>query len=54
MTDWFTVKIKYLKQLENGSITSKTEEFMLNALSFTEQRRGSQGYWKNTFRNLIY
>lgn len=43
MSDWFTVKIKYLKQLENGSITSKSEAYMLNALSFTEAEARLQG-----------
>lgn len=36
MSDWFQVKIKYLKQLDNGSITSKMDNYILNALSFTE------------------
>ena len=43
MSDWFTVKIKYLKQLEDGSISSKSESFMLNALSFTEAEARLQG-----------
>ena len=43
MSDWFTVKIKYLKQLDNGSITSKSESYMLNALSFTEAEARLQG-----------
>jgi hypothetical protein len=37
MGDYFIVKIKYLKQNpEDGSISSKSEEYILNALSFTE------------------
>ena len=43
MSDWFTVKIKYLKQLEDGSISSKSESYMLNALSFTEAEARLQG-----------
>jgi|TARA_B110000259_G_scaffold47396_1_gene55237 hypothetical protein len=44
MTDWFTVKIKYLKQSpDDGSITSKSEAYMLNALSFTEAEARLQG-----------
>ena len=44
MTDWFTVKIKYLKQNpEDGSIQSKSEAYMLNALSFTEAEARLQG-----------
>lgn len=36
METWFTCKISFLKQLENGSITKKTESYILNAMSFTE------------------
>ena len=44
MTDWFSVKIKYLKQNpEDGSIQSKSESYMLNALSFTEAEARLQG-----------
>ena len=43
MSDWFTVKIKYLKQLDNGSITSKSEAYMLQSLSFTEAEARLQG-----------
>jgi len=44
MTDWFTVKIKYLKPSpDDGSITSKSEAYMLNALSFTEAEARLQG-----------
>ena len=44
MTEWFTVKIKYLKQsTENSSIQSKSEAYMLNALSFTEAEARLQG-----------
>tara|TARA_R110002096_G_scaffold45503_4_gene122141 strand:- start:62 stop:520 length:459 start_codon:yes stop_codon:yes gene_type:complete len=43
MSDWFTVKIKYLKQDESGSISSKSESYMLQALSFTEAEARLQG-----------
>lgn len=36
MQEWFKTKIKYLKQNEDGSVSSKTEEHLVNALSFTE------------------
>lgn len=36
MSDWFTVKIKFFTQQENGSINFKTESYMLNAMTFTE------------------
>ena len=37
MKDWFTAKIKYLKQdAENGTIKKVSEVFLLNALSHTE------------------
>jgi len=43
MSDWFTAKIKYLKQLDNGSIASRTDNYLLNALSFTEAEARLQG-----------
>lgn len=37
MTQWFKTKIKYLKQNpEDGSISNKTEEHLISAVSFTE------------------
>ena len=37
MKDWFTAKIKYLKQdPENGTIKKVSEAYLLNALSHTE------------------
>ena len=37
MTQWFKTKIKYLKQNpEDGSISNKTEEYLISAVSFTE------------------
>ena len=55
MTDWFTVKIKYLKQNpEDGSIQTKGEAYMLNALSFTEAEARLQGILENIFEyNLL-
>ena len=41
--EWFNAKIKYLKQLENGSITKVSESYLLNALSFTEAEARLQG-----------
>jgi len=43
MNTWFSVKINYLKQAENGSIFKKSEQYMLNALSFTEAEARLQG-----------
>lgn len=44
MTDWFTAKIKYLKQDPNdGTIKSVTEIYALNALSHTEAEARLQG-----------
>ena len=44
MSDWFTCKIKYLKQNpEDGSVSSKSEVYMLNALSYTEAEGRLQG-----------
>ena len=36
MKTWFQAKISYLKQAENGTIFKKSEEFMLNAVTFLE------------------
>lgn len=36
MSTWFTTKIAYLKQIENGSVVKKSESYMINAMSFTE------------------
>lgn len=41
--EWFNAKIKYLKQLENGSISNVSENYLLNALSFTEAEARLQG-----------
>lgn len=43
MNTWFSCKINYLKQAENGSIFKKSEQYMLNALSFTEAEARLQG-----------
>lgn len=34
--NWFKTKISYLKQAENGSVVKKTDNYLVNALSFTE------------------
>lgn len=36
MNNWFTVKIKYIKQLEDGRLKSVTEPYLVDAASFTE------------------
>lgn len=36
METWFSCKISYPKQLDNGMVTSKTETYLLNAVTFTE------------------
>ncbi len=43
MNTWFSCKINYLKQAENGSIFKKSELYMLHALSFTEAEARLQG-----------
>ena len=43
MNTWFSCKINYLKQAENGTIFKKSEQYMLNALSFTEAEARLQG-----------
>ena len=36
MNEWFNCKISFLKQLENGTITKKAENYLVNAMTFTE------------------
>lgn len=43
MEQWFKTKIKYLKQAENGSIIKKTEDYVINAMSFIEAETRLQG-----------
>lgn len=33
---WFTVKLKYLKELDNGVLKNVTEPFVVDAVSFTD------------------
>ena len=33
---WYEVKVKYTKQLENGTIKRVTEPYLVDAVSFTE------------------
>ncbi len=36
MNNWFTVKVKYTKQLENGCFKRVTEPYLIAAMSFTD------------------
>lgn len=36
MNNWFTVKVKYIKQLENGTFKRVTEPYLLSAMTFTD------------------
>lgn len=36
MSTWFTVKVKYTKQLENGDFKRVTEPYLLAAMTFTD------------------
>ena len=36
MNNWFTVKVKYTKQLEDGAFKRVTEPYLLAAMSFTD------------------
>jgi len=36
MNSWFTVKVKYTKQLENGTLKRVTEPYLLAAMTFTD------------------
>lgn len=36
MNNWFTVKVKYIKELEDGSLKKVSEPYLLDSVSFTE------------------
>lgn len=36
MTSWFTVKLKYTKQLDNGTLKRVTEPYLIAAMTFTD------------------
>lgn len=36
MNNWFTVKVKYTKQLENGTFKRVTEPYLLASMTFTD------------------
>ena len=36
MNTWFTVKVKYTKQLENGTFKRVTEPYLLASMTFTD------------------
>ena len=36
MNSWFTVKVKYTKQLEDGRLKRVSEPYLFNAMSFTD------------------
>jgi hypothetical protein len=36
MSNWFRLKIAYLRQVDNGSVIKKSETYLLNAMSFIE------------------
>lgn len=36
MNTWFTIKVKYIKQLEDGRLQSVTEPYLVDSVSFTD------------------
>ena len=36
MSNWFTVKVKYTKQLDNGALKRVSEPYLLSAMTFTD------------------
>ena len=36
MNNWFTVKVKYTKQLDNGTLKRVSEPYLLAAMTFTD------------------
>ena len=41
MNNWFTVKVKYTKQLDDGQFKRVTEPYLLAAMTFTDADRPS-------------
>lgn len=40
-SDWFETKIRYAKVQEDGTEKNVTEQYVVDALSFTEAEKGS-------------
>ena len=36
MPEWFQTKVKFLKQMDNGLVKAVTEQYIVDAMSFTE------------------
>ena len=36
MNNWFTVKVKYIKEFEDGTLKKVTEPYLIDSVSFTE------------------
>ncbi|MFN5982116.1 MAG: DUF4494 domain-containing protein, partial [Fluviicola sp.] len=36
MSNWFTVKVKYTKQLDDGTFKRVSEPYLVNAMTFTD------------------
>lgn len=39
MNNWFTVKVKYTKQMENGTFKRVTEAYLLASMTFTDAEK---------------
>jgi hypothetical protein len=50
MNSWFTVKVKYTKQLENGTFKRVSEPYLLAAMSFTDAEARIYDELGNTIR----
>ncbi|MFA5574858.1 MAG: DUF4494 domain-containing protein [Brumimicrobium sp.] len=42
MSNWFTVKVKYTKQLDNGKLKRVTEPYLVDAATFTDAEKRIQ------------
>jgi DNA replication initiation complex subunit (GINS family) len=47
---WFTVKVRYTKQNEDGSFKRVTEPYLLAAVSFTDAEKRIYEELENTIR----
>lgn len=53
MSTWFTVKVKYTKQLENGDFKRVTEPYLIAAMTFTDAEMRTQEELASTIRGEV-
>lgn len=53
MNTWFTVKVKYTKQLENGDFKRVTEPYLIAAMTFTDAEMRTQEELASSIRGEV-